>query len=203
MKTAVKYGLIAIALGFASPLLAADPPAASYAAMVARLNAGAPDVDFTALREAAMAAPGYSGYHMLDRETVENAAQAGDWKKVIALCEAHLKDDFTDINAQTYEALAHRKLGETELADKYRRIWMGLFEAMLKSGDGQSSKTAFRVLGVDEEYFLLRRLRLTLTSQALVSQGGTFDKLDVTGEDGRPHELWFDISGFFGKGLGL
>lgn len=176
---------------------------ANYAAMVARLKSGGVDVDFAALREAAMGVPGYSGYRSLNLGPVSDAAGAKDWEKVLALCDAHLLGDFTDINAHFFEAVAYRELGKTALAERQRGIWRGLFEAILKSGDGKSPRTAFRVLGVDEEYFLLRIFDLRPGMQALVNKDGVFDRFEVTAKDGSKQDVWFDISGFFGKGFGL
>jgi hypothetical protein len=185
----------------ASATTSTAPAPNSYAGMVARLKAGATDVDFAALRRAAVAQPDYRGYDQLDMRAVEPAFKTQDWKTLQSLCEAQLSHDYLDLNAHLIAAIAADKLGQPDAAALHRRIWQGEVDAIFAGGDGKSAKTAFHVLGVDEEYFLLQVLHLKSSKQSLITEGGAFDVLDATDEKGNTQALWFDISPFFGKAL--
>ena len=60
--------------------------------------------------------------------------------------------------------------------------------------------------GVSAEYMfidMIRELRgeeVTLKRQSLVHDGDkSYDRMEIEFEDGKTAEIWFDISGFYGK----
>jgi hypothetical protein len=185
----------------ASALQPSALPSNDYVAMTERLKDGVNDINFGQLRKAAISQAKYNGYDQLDIKPVISAFGAHDWTGVQTLCDKQLAHDYLDISAHLLDALAADKLGRPDAAALHRRIWHGMVDAILASGDGKSAQTAFHVIGVDEEYFILRIMRLKLGKQSLVVKDGAFDVLDVADEQGTQHELWFDISGFFGKSL--
>ena len=76
-------------------------------------------------------------------------------------------------------------------------------EIMAKS-DGKTKETAYKVRSVDDEYAILRRLKLRPNGQSLVmdDKGHPYDMLQaVDPATGKQVELWFDIESFFGKGF--
>ena len=70
--------------------------------------------------------------------------------------------------------------------------------------EGGSLETAYVVGGISEEYAILRKRGLNSTMQQLrLVKGRPYDVLIATDPaTGAPMEVWFDISSFFGKGLG-
>jgi hypothetical protein len=74
-------------------------------------------------------------------------------------------------------------------------------EKLIASTDGASKATAFKVKSIDEEYRILRALRLKSEMQSLVigDDGHPYDRLTVVAEDGTKRELWFDIKSFYGS----
>ena len=203
MRTAIIWTTLAM-LGVAAPAEADRPastaPLGTYADMIATLRDGGTDIDFAALRRAATAEPHYNGYDQLDGRAARSALDTQDWKGLAALCDRQLSHDYLDLNAHLLDAIADDKLAQPEPAETHRRVMRGLVGAILASGDGGSARTAYHVIGVDEEYFLLGLRHLTSQKQSLVLQGGAFDVLDATDEQGQHHDVWFDISSFFGKG---
>ncbi len=203
MRTAMIW-VAAVILGMAAPA-AADRPvkpeqSADYAHLVATLRSGDTDVDFAALRRAAVAQPRYNGYDQLDMRAARTLLDAQDWPGLVTLCDQQLAHDYLDLNAHLLETVADEKLARPEVADTHRRIVRGLVGAILAGGDGRSAATAYHVIGVDEEYFLLGVLHLKSQKQSLVMQGGAFDVLDATDDQARRRDVWFDISTFFAKG---
>ena len=203
MRTA-NIWVAGVILGLVAPATADRPSTTAhpvaYTEMGTKLRGGDTDVDFSALRRAAVAEPHYNGYDQLDARAARAALDAQDWKRLVALCDQQLAHDYLDLNAHLLETVADEKLAQPELADVHRRIVRGLVGAILAGGDGRSGQTAYHVIGVDEEYFLLGVLHLKSQKQSLVMQGGTFDVLDATDDQTRHRDVWFDISPFFGKG---
>jgi hypothetical protein len=76
-------------------------------------------------------------------------------------------------------------------------------EIMAKS-DGKTKETAYKVRSIDDEYAILRRLKLRPNEQSLVmdDKGHPYDMLQaIDPATGKQVELWFDIESFFGKGF--
>jgi hypothetical protein len=70
---------------------------------------------------------------------------------------------------------------------------------------GAAKETAIRVKDVGAEYAHLRQHKLRSHMQSLVADDPrhAYDVLTATDEQGAERQIWFDISSFFGKGLGL
>lgn len=68
--------------------------------------------------------------------------------------------------------------------------------------DGRDAANAIKVDSVDEEYAILRRLRLKPQMQSLmIVDGRPYDRIRVVDRRGKKREIWFDIGSFFGKGF--
>ena len=80
----------------------------------------------------------------------------------------------------------------------------GRVAKVLKSGDGLTKATAFKVKNIGEEYQILRTFGLEPGVEGLVTEpdGKAYDVLTAKNmKTGETVELWFDISSFFGKGF--
>ena len=70
----------------------------------------------------------------------------------------------------------------------------------LKSGDGLSQATAYKVSSVAQEYEILRYLGLQPRVQSLIIGKKPYDVIRaVDPVTGKEREVWFDISKFFGR----
>ena len=79
---------------------------------------------------------------------------------------------------------------------KYHDIEFGLFNSIVRNGDGKSCATAWPVVQVSEEYFLLQMLNATMPQQSIDTTGGLCDRMAVhTDEGGRVY--YFEISRVF------
>ena len=84
-------------------------------------------------------------------------------------------------------------------------------------GNGTSKQSAIKIIGargefdgVDAEYrflyliFSIIKKDWTVLQQELYVEGDrAYDRLVVEDEDGKVSEVWFDISDFFGKPMGI
>ncbi|MFN3516835.1 MAG: DUF4919 domain-containing protein [Novosphingobium sp.] len=70
----------------------------------------------------------------------------------------------------------------------------------LKSGDGLTEKTAYKVSSVRQEYEILRYLGLEPRMQALVINKKAYDVITaVDPATGKERKVWFNISSFYGR----
>lgn len=92
--------------------------------------------------------------------------------------------------------MAYQKMGREQDAAFEHNVVAAYMQSILSSGDGKSSKTAYFVVKVDEEYFFLNIVMgIGLpSSQSLVEQDGhSFDKLTIKDKDGKDQEIWFNV----------
>jgi hypothetical protein len=172
---------------------------ARFAELVRRAEAGEA-VDFREMRLAWLHGPGMKPDPRRDRlmelrrEMFAAMRKEGDPAVVLAKAREILDIVYVDLEAQNARRHAFALLHEAPCAQRGRVIAEGLIESMLAGGDGVSCATAWKVITVDEEYFVLRMMGATLVQQSVVSEGGnTCDALDVERE-GRARTLYFEIS---------
>lgn len=87
-----------------------------------------------------------------------------------------------DILAQQITATALSKLGREPEAQAHVRMYRGLVDSILASGDGRTPGTAFVVISISEEYAVLRVFQLKPARQALLDGG--IDAFTVSAEGG-------------------
>ncbi|MFH0783756.1 MAG: DUF4919 domain-containing protein [Pseudomonadota bacterium] len=74
---------------------------------------------------------------------------------------------------------------------------------IFSSGDGKSPATAYWVLTINEEYYIINRLGYKHKEQALLSVSGKkIDELKTVGEKGDARTFYFDVSHFSSRGTG-
>ena len=173
-----------------------------YDQLVPQLNKGDANIDFGALRLAYTATPQYDAYgsesdDLLDE--IGDAYRAGNCDSVLKKSEEFLNLDFIWVNIHAIRAECFAKLGETNRANLESSIARGLENSLLNSGDGKSEATAYKVMTMREERFVLSQLRVTEQKQALVQgKDGPFDVIDgPQAPSGNTLSLWFDIRYIF------
>ncbi len=74
---------------------------------------------------------------------------------------------------------------------------------VFSSGDGKSPATAYWVLTISEEYYIIERLGYEHKEHALLHVlGKKIDKLQTVGEKGDGRTFYFDVSHFSSRGAG-
>jgi hypothetical protein len=182
----------------------AAAPARTYEQWVAMAEAGDPATDFTPLRMTYMQSPGYDGYGMKsesDRQELVRASNAQDCPKGLSSSEALLKIDYTYPLAHLIRANCFHKQGDIERAEREYAIFEGLKSSLMGSGDGKAPATAFVVVTMSEERFVLILLNLDEQMQALVMESGhNYDRIDaVDTTTGEKKSVYFNVDAMFGS----
>ncbi len=83
------------------------------------------------------------------------------------------------------------------LAKKHKALAEGLLQPILKSGDGKTPETAYRVISIPEEYMTLSYLGYYVTSQIALNVDNKFyDVMVVKNQSGEEQRFYFDVSEF-------
>jgi hypothetical protein len=175
----------------AAPVDAAE---AHYQALLAAAKASAPNADWTALRLAYAARPGFTVLGQTDaKRSMLMAAEHGDCAAALPHARARLDEDYVDIDAHMVAAFCEETAGDAAGAKRDRDVGAGLV-ASVETGDGLSPAAAFTPIDVAEEYSVMRALGARVTQQSLIQQGGhSYDALQATDAKGRPVTYYFLI----------
>lgn len=152
----------------------------------------------TGQRLAHAASAKYNPYDTKNRDTRKTAFEFLDQKKfseAIATAAKGLEQFPCDIELRLVLAIAWRATGDPTKADQFASEYTALIDSILESGTGRDYASAFKVISVDEEYCVLRALRLQVVNQALkYHEGSAYDLMTVkrVGADS-PFELYFNV----------
>ena len=125
-----------------------------------------------------------------------------NYEEIISLAKQILSIDYTNMMAHKVLSQTYDMMDDVANAQKYESIEMGLLKSIIQSGDGKSCETAWKVIQIAEEYFILDMLGVKLERQSIVSGGGLCDRMDVT-DEGVPATYYFDVSKVFESREGL
>lgn len=117
--------------------------------------------------------------------------------EIIDITKKMLSIDYTDMEAHKVLQQTYKRLGDTQNSKKYHNIEFGLLNSITKNGDGKTCETAWPVIQVNEEYFILEVLRARLQRQSIDNIGGMCDKMEVQTDKGESVVYYFDISRVF------
>ncbi len=121
------------------------------------------------------------------------AAAAKAYTKVADLAKAWLVKCPVDSEAHFIRGQALIALGDIGHYAAERYFCSGLIQSVAASGDGQSVKTAFKVISGEEEYYLLGDFGAQPTGQSL-SVPDSCDVVRCKLADGKEVTYYFDIS---------
>jgi hypothetical protein len=172
-------------------------PAATFAADWTELS------DFDALRTAYGEREDFIEVCEQDRPLREasSALEQADWQALLGQTDPWLARCPVDIDFQTLRAIALGELGRTGESQQQLRWRDGLVDSVMRSGDGRTPATAWKVISVGEEYAILRVFGMKHLRQSLTEDRR--DKMEVE-LDGKPLTLYFDPAPHFpphGKGF--
>jgi hypothetical protein len=172
--------------------------APSFAAEPASLDRDARAAQATEQRLAYAASADYNPYDLKSRDFLKSAdalLAKDEFAQAIAEAQKGLAVSKYNIELLILVASAYRAAGDMPNADQTRQEWMSIVDSILRSGDGRDFATAFQVISVDEEYSVLRILRLDVLGQSLVQhEGSEFDVMQVKDpRSGNELTLYFNI----------
>ena len=193
-KHILKCATILAALALSAVPAMAD----AYTDLVARSEQGDATLDYTALRNAYALADHYDPYGAQTRPLFDaawNAFQAKDCTKAVASARAMFAINDVTIPMHFVVSDCLRQAGDTAGADREAAIARGLAKSLLDSGDGKSTATAYHVVTLSEEGFVLTMLGFHEEKQALLSDGGhQYDLLEGKDEKtGEPRSAYFNV----------
>jgi hypothetical protein len=126
-----------------------------------------------------------------DRRAIYDAFRHERPSDVIRLGQAWLAKNPVDAEVYMLVAISQKQTGDVTGYTRSISWFYGLLRSITATGDGRSPASAFKVIAVPEEYFLIRDLGAKVVQQSLVDH---CDKMDLKGEDGREFTLYFDVS---------
>ena len=180
---------------FSAPALASEDP--TYSEMVAEAQNDGLSVNYTALREAYALTTGADLEGLSLNKQVEpmiESAQAGDCDKALGISDQVLKSAFVNILAHMVRSECFDKKGELAKSAREDTIVSGLKDSIFGSGDGRSEKSAYVIVSLDEEEFVLSSLGLNGGTQALLHDGGhSYDLIQAADEKGLKSSVYFQI----------
>jgi hypothetical protein len=116
-----------------------------------------------------------------------------DYIRLLSFTDSALKDYPMDLRTLNYRSYAARQLGDKLAGDLARAKMRLLVDAILSTGDGRTANTAYWVLEVGHEYFMLNVLDLEYGgSQSLVA--GPCDYLTVKENNEGLKGVYFNVN---------
>jgi hypothetical protein len=181
---------------FCGPAVALDSSKSNYEDLVARAEAGDTALDYTALRMAYARTDNYDPYAKEIRPLYTVAvvmSGKNDCITATAAARQVLKIDYTFIQMHLLVGDCLKTFGDGRGAAREAAIAQGLSASLLASGDGKSLQTAYVVVTLAEESFVLVPLGITKQRHTAVGGDGHFyDR--VAGVDkitSEPREVFF------------
>ncbi|MFZ1220203.1 MAG: DUF4919 domain-containing protein [Chthoniobacterales bacterium] len=188
--------------------LAQNPPGVAvpsyddkYSKLVRQLEAGETDINYREFRESFLeseqfkvAAETKPDIESL-RKTMRELMKKTKYTEIVLVAKKMLSIDYTDMEAHKILQQTYKVLGDAANQKKYHDIEFGLLNSIVKNGDGKTCQTAWPVIQVTEEYFILNMLGARLLNQGIDSSGPC-DKMEVRVDEGTK-VYYFEISKVF------
>jgi len=168
-----------------------------YASLLARVKSGDLTIDFKHLRFSWIDSPERHKAKDTDEEkkTMFVALNSKDYKNVIKNGDVVLEQEFVDMDAHFAEFIAYRELQDKPKADFHQAVFAALLRSITGNGDGKSTKTAYAVISVHEEYVVLRTMGLQPSKQSVLNENGhSYDRLETQSrETGATVVVYFNV----------
>lgn len=190
----VLFALLAAALALAQD----QPKPSEYASLVARAKAGETNVDFQRMRLSYMESPErrQAKDTSKEEEAMIAAINAKDFETALQNADAVVANQFVNLDGHFAAFIANRELHHDQQATLHRAVFRGLLDSIMNSGDGRSTKTAWTVISVHEEYVVLRFLGMMPSKQSVSHEGDrSFDVMECKDrKSGESVTLYFDVT---------
>jgi len=178
-------------------LLADTDPKQVYSAMLERVLASDPTVDYREFRIAGTLASGPDDgkRQMADRAAFRQKQQAGDNQGALEVATKALERNYASVVNHLDAMFAYQNLNNAEAAAKHEKVLDAMLDSIRKSGDGKGPDTAWFIVNTQEEYvFIARVLKLKAKGQGLVEKDGHFfDRIEIIDPaTGQTQFVWFN-----------
>lgn len=173
-----------------------------FSGFVKNLEAGQTDIDYQEFRfsfieseQFKIAGKRSSEFDSLKRE-MYGQMDKSNFEEIISITKQMLSIDYTSMLAHKILRQTYKIIGDTTNAAKYKTIQFGLMNSIVKNGDGKTCETAWPVIQIEEEYFILDMVGAELQSQSVVRGIGICDEMEVK-VDGKKKTYYFETSKVF------
>jgi hypothetical protein len=174
-------------------------PDKRFEALLAAAQKDPAKADWNALRrafaETSLYEP-YSAWWRTELAKVRKDMQAGRLGAAeAALVKMLERERFMRLDGEATAVALYEKMGDSAKARKHREFLEGHSSAVFAAGRGTSFEAPIEVLFVEEEYFFLASLGLTMKEQALSERDGhRFDVVTTDATELEPQrEFYFNI----------
>lgn len=175
----------------------------AYSKFVKQLEAGQTNINYTEFRLSFLNSEQFkiAGEKTTElsnlRKRMHELMRQSKHAEVAEICRKMLGIDYTDMEAHKILRQASKLLGDNANAQKHHDIEFGLLNSIVKKGDGKTCQTAWPVIQVTEEYFILDvTLGARVVRQSIDNKGGLCDKMEVETDQGK-QTYYFDINKVF------
>ena len=188
---------VAISISAQTPQETPKPTEKSkYDLLLEKAKQKDPAVSFKELRYAFYESPNYSPYApMMTYRPLMNALGQKNYEEALKIAESVFAKNFVEVNAHMAAQIAYQETGNTERAQFHKYMADGLLNSIKGSADGKTKETAFEVISINEEYGLIRSLKLRPISQSLINdKGHSYDAITVIDpETNKESIIYFNI----------
>ncbi len=154
----------------------------TYEQILKRVKAKDKDVDFREFRIAYTKSDYYNPYEQNIKIRKEMSLALSDKKheKALKLANEILERNYVDIEAHMVCLVVYQDIKKENEYEYHAYVLDGLIGSIIKSGNGDSPKTAFEVICVREEYIILDILGYKTLKQSLIEKNGhKYDAMEV------------------------
>lgn len=159
------------------------------------------DYDFQLLYFGAIFQSDYSPYITTPQEEQFNDLYgSGNYAEALPLADSALKKNPVNLQLTLRAAVCANSLNRPELTATYMRMYQGIFQTIVNTGDGWSEEHAFVVTSVNDEYEIMKMWEIGFTKQSLLASETDMFTLDkATRKDLKKHGIktngiYFDVS---------
>lgn len=176
-----------------------------YSAYVKKLEAGDTTVNYTDFRNSFRDSKQFKikesikpKYDSLQRN-VGKFIEKEDYDNIIKSMRAMLAIDYTSLFAHKYISQAYTMKNDNKNSEKHRKIEEGLLKSIIKSGDGHSCNSGWKVLQNEEQYFVVYMLGATYIDEKMYESGARrCNAINVKEKPGNNTTYYFDVSEVIG-----
>jgi hypothetical protein len=175
----------------------------AYSKLVRKLESGQTDIDYRAFRESFLESKQFA-VAASKRAELDKLATAlpplmdkSSYAEIVKTTKSMLSIDYTSMLAHKILQQTYKILKDEPSQKKHHDIEFGLLNSIVKNGNGKTCATAWPVVQIAEEYFILDMVGAKLDSQALDDKGGLCDRMEVTTDEGRKATYFFGVKKVF------
>jgi len=170
--------------------------AASYEELVAQTKQDQ-KFDLAALRQAYVESPSYDPFNTEIagmRVLFDKAVVDGDCEAAIKHGHTILEKYYLYIDVHAVLSNCYRRVGHKVFTRRHAAMALGLFQAILASGDGKAPETAYVIIAASEQETMLRRRGLRLVHQELINKDGrNYHLITAMTKGGAKAEIYFNV----------